>query len=103
MDRPRWLDTAAAVLNELLGLLSPQDRDAAFEELVAKVRAKRAKSRSAVLEPVRVATPGGGTAAAVKPQGPDVVMLKEGQPYPRRTAALRPGPNPVSIPREEPK
>lgn len=66
MDRPRWLDVSAAVLGELLGLLHPQERDAAFEELVAKVRAKRAKSRSAVLEPVRVATAEGGTAAARK-------------------------------------
>lgn len=74
MERARWLDTSTAVLNELLGLLLPQERDAAFEELVAKVRARRAKSRSAVLEPVRVATP---TPPALK------------------------GPNPVCIPREE--
>lgn len=63
MDRPRWLDTSAAVLTELLGLLHPQERDAAFEELVAKVRAKRAKSRSAVLEPVKKPTPARGQRA----------------------------------------
>lgn len=70
MDRTRWLDVSAAVLGELLGLLHPQERDAAFEELVAKVRAKRAKSRSAVLEPVRVATPVGGTRKIIPREEP---------------------------------
>ena len=52
MTRARWIETASTVLVTLLELLSPQDRDAAFEELVAKVRTKRARSRSAVLAPV---------------------------------------------------
>ena len=53
-SRTRWLEAAVAVLDNLLSLLAPQERDAAFEELVVKVRVKRAKSRSAVLPPTPI-------------------------------------------------
>lgn len=90
MDRARWLQVSAAVLCELLDLLLPQERDAAFEELVAKVRTKRARSRSAVLEPVRSATPAGG----YRPD-PSVQTVPLGSLKPSKTARV--------IPREEPK
>ncbi len=70
MDRARWLDTSATILVTLLDLLHPQERDAAFEELVAKVRTRRAKSRSAVLEPVRSATPARGQRQAIPREEP---------------------------------
>ena len=81
------------MLDEPLNLLHPQERDAAFEELVAKVRTWRAKSRSAVLEPVRGMTPARG----YRPD-PSVRTTPLDQLKPSGTAVVR-----KTSPREEPK
>jgi hypothetical protein len=51
MTRTRWLDVASAIFMTLLDLLPPGERDSASEELLARIRSRRARSTSSLAKP----------------------------------------------------